>query len=256
MGKILTIARYTFLEMVRHKVLYAFVFFAFFILLLGVAITQMTIGDEVDIISDIGLGTIEIFATVVVIFMGISIINKEITLRTLHPLLARPISRPQYVLGKFAGMVILAVVGIAFMSLVLWLMLYFYGGAGRMSAYLPAIYTIFLQTTLLVSVAVLCSSFVEPAIGALFTIGFYLIGATSYSLAFILDMNLSDRIKRAVSVMRLILPDFSYFNIKDNIVYGRGLESISLSYATLYAVAGIVIILSLAVLLFDRKELN
>lgn len=256
MGKILLVARYTFLEMVRHKVLYAFVFFAFFILGLGVAITQMTIGEPLDIISDIGLGTIEIFSTIIAIFMGITIIQKEISLRTLHPLLARPLTRPQYILGKFFGMPLLTLVGIFFMTIILWVMLYFYGGPERMTAYLPSLYTIFLQTALVVSVAVLCSSFVEPAVGAMFTISFYLIGATSYNLVYLINKQSSDLLKNIVNFLRYILPDFSHFNIKDNLVYGRGLENISLSFATLYAAAGILIVLAVAVIAFNKKDLS
>ncbi len=256
MGKMLLVARYTFLEMVRHKVLYAFVFFAFFILGLGIAITQMTIGEPVDIIADIGLGTIEIFSTVIAIFMGISIIQKELSLRTLHPLLARPISRPQYVLGKFLGMLLLAAVGILFMAAVLWVMLFFYGAPERLFAFLPAFYTIFLQTALVVAAAVLCSAFVEPAVGALFAISFYLIGATSYNLVYLINKHTDETTKKVINTLRYILPDFSHFNIKDNLVYGRGLENISLSFATLYACAGIAIILAVAVLSFNKKEIN
>ncbi len=256
MTRILLVARYTFLEMVRHKALYAFVLFAFFILGLGVAITQMTIGDTVDIISDVGLGTTEIFLTGVTIFMGISIIQKELSLRTLHPLLARPLTRPQYVLGKFFGMTVLAIVGLAFMALVFWGMLFIYGGAARMTGYMPAFYTTLLQTLVVIAVAVLCSSFVEPAIGALVTVSFYIIGATSYSLSFLLTKYTSAPVRKAITVVRYILPDFSHFNIKDNLVYGRGLEGLDLFYASLYALAWIVIVLAVSVLLFSKKEIN
>jgi len=256
MGNILLIARYTFLEMVRHKALYAFVLFAFFLIGLGVAITQMTIGDTVDIISDVGLGTTELFLTGVTIFMGISIIQKELSLRTLYPLLARPVSRSQYLLGKFFGMTFLTVVGLAFMALALWGMLAFYGGAARMGGYLPALYTIFLQTLIVIAVAVFCSSFVEPAIGALVTVSFYIIGATSYSLAFLITKYTRETTKKVVTALRYILPDFSHFNIKDNLVYGRGLEGIDLVQASLYAGAWIIVVLSLSILLFNRKEIN
>ena len=99
--RIANVSFYTFLEMVRSKVLYILLFFALFIFALGIGITQMTIGNVQDIISDIGLGTIEIFSTVLSIFLGISLVHKELSLKTLHPLLARPIARPEYILGKF-----------------------------------------------------------------------------------------------------------------------------------------------------------
>ena len=229
---------------------------AFFLLGLGIAITQMTIGEPVDIVSDIGLGTTELFLTGVTIFMGISIIQKELSLRTLHPLLARPLTRSQYILGKFFGMTLLALVGLLFMALVLWGMLVVYGGGDRMAGYIPALYTAFLQTLVVIAVAVLCSSFVEPAIGALVTVSFYLIGATSYSLAFLVTKYTGETLQKAVTALRYVLPDFSHFNIKDNLVYGRGLEGIDLAYASLYALAWIVIVLAGATLLFNRKEIN
>ena len=256
MSRIFNVAYYTFLEMVRNKVLYILLFFAMFIFVLGIAITQMTIGDEINIISDIGLGTIEIFSTVLSIFLGISLVQKELSLKTLHPLLARPLSRAEYILGKFAGMILLIIVEIVVMCIIFAALLFVYHGFDRFVTYLPAVYTIFLQTSTVIAVAVLCSTLTEPAVAAMITISFYLIGATSYNLVYAITKRTSETVANMITTLRYILPDFSHFNIKDNLVYGRGLEGLSIGFASFYALFIVVIVLSVSVILFNGKEIN
>lgn len=256
MNNIMYVSWYTFIELVRNKVLYALLFFAFFIFALGIAITQMTIGNVIDIISDIGLGTIEMFSTAIAIFVGVLIVQRELSLKTLHPLLARPLSRTGYILGKFFGMILLILVEMLLMSLIFLAMLVSYGGAERFIVYLPAIFTIFLQTGMVISVSVLCSSLAEPAVAAAFSISYYLIGATSANLVYLLDGKASKLTMDIVKTFRYILPDFSYLNIKDNLVYGTGLEKISIPAATAYALASMAIILAVSVIIFNKKEIN
>ncbi len=255
-NRIFTIAYYTFLEMVRNKIMYLLIFFALFILGLGVAITQMTIGDELSIIADIGLGTIEIFSTILAIFMGVSTVHKELALKTLHPLLARPVSRAEYILGKFFGMQLTVLVLSFFMCTILFVMMMLYGGTGKFFTVLPAAYTIFVQTSMVISVATLCSTLAEPAVAAMLTISYYIVGATSYNLIYLVTRRSSEFTKSAVTTLRFILPDFHYLNIKDNLVYSEGLKNISITAATLYSLASIIIILSLAIILFNKKEIH
>lgn len=256
MNRIFNVSYYTFLEMVRNKVLYILLFFALFIFVVGIAITQMTIGDEINIISDIGLGTIEIFSTVLSIFLGISLVQKELSLKTLHPLLSRPLSRAEYILGKFFGMILLILVEIAVMCIIFAALLFVYGGIGRFFGYMPAVYTIFLQTATVISVAVLCSTLTEPAVAAMLTISFYLTGATSYNLVYAISARTSETVAKLINTLRYILPDFSHFNIKDNLVYGRGLEGLSIGFASFYALFIVVIVLSFAIIFFNSKEIN
>jgi len=256
MKRILNVAYYTFLEMVRNKVLFILFFFALFIFGLGIVITQMTIGDNLTIISDVGLGTIEIFLTVLSIFLGISLVQKELSQKTLYPLLARPVSRAEYILGKFFGMLLLVIVAIVIMTVIFTALLFFYGGAGKIVDFLPAIYTIFLQTSTIISVAVLCSTLTEPAVAATLTISFYIIGATSYNLVYAITKRTSESVKQIIMTLRYILPDFNHFNIKDNLVYGRGLENLSIGFASIYALIIVVIVLSLSIIFFNAKEIN
>jgi len=256
MKRILNVAYYTFLEMVRNKVLFILFFFALFIFGLGIVITQLTIGKSLTIISDVGLGTIEMFLTVLSIFLGISLVQKELSQKTLFPLLARPVSRAEYILGKFFGMLLLIVVSIVIMIAIFATLLFFYDGAEKIFTYLPAIYTIFLQTATIVSVAVLCSTLTEPAVAATLTISYYIIGATSYNLVYAISRRTPETVKKMIMTLRHVLPDFNHFNIKDNLVYGRGLEGLSIGFASFYALIIIAIVLSLSIIFFNSKEIN
>ncbi len=256
MRNVAAIAYFTFIEMKRNKVLYAIFFFAIFILGLGVAITRMTIGDVLNIVSDIGLGTMEIFSTLIAIFLGISIVHKELTQKTLHPVLARPVSRPAYLLGKFFGMELTILVQVGIMSLIFLTMLAMYGGAGLFLKYIPGIYTIFLQTSMVISVAVLCSTLAEPVVAAFLTVSYYLVGATSWNLIYLVTEKSSESVRSMVRTLRYILPDFHYLNIKDNLVYGDGLKDINLISSTGYSLFSVIIVLGVAVFFFNRKELN
>ncbi|MCK5808242.1 ABC transporter permease subunit [bacterium] len=255
MRNILTVARFTFLEMVRNKILYALLFFAFFVIGLGIAITQMTIGDNLNVISDIGLGSVEMFSTIIAIFMGVTLIHQELKMRTIYLLFARPIRRWQYLAGKFFGMSLLILIEIIFMALILEGLFIAYGGPEKIITYLPAFYSIFLQTMTVIAMAVLCSSLTEIVVGAILTIAFYITGAISYNLQYALDSRISESAMKMVTMLRYILPDFSYFNIKDNLVYGRGLEGINLWVSTGYALTIIVILLSASLVFFNQKEL-
>ena len=255
MRNIWSVAYFTFLEMVRNKILYVLIFFAFFIIGLGIAITQMTIGDNLNVISDIGLGTIEIFSTIIAIFMGISLIHQELKQRTIYLLFARPIKRWHYLAGKFFGMALLILVEMIFMILILEVLFVAYGGPEKIITYLPAFYSIFLQTLTVIAMAVLCSSLTEIVVGAVLTISFYIIGTVSYSLEYALSGRVSEMTMKIITMLRYILPDFSYFNIKDNLVYGTGLEGINLWVSTGYAFAIVVILLSASLVFFNQKEL-
>ena len=113
MTAIRLIALNVFRESVRDKVLYNLAFFA--ILLMGASylIGQLTAGQDVKIIKDLGLAATEIFGLFIAIFIGIGLVSKEVERRSIYALLAKPVSRPQLILGKYCGLVLTLAVNVA-----------------------------------------------------------------------------------------------------------------------------------------------
>ncbi len=255
MRNIFTVSFYTFLEILRNKIFYSLIFFSFFIIGFGIVMTRVAIGSEIDIISDVGLGTIEIFSTLLAIFVGIFMVRNELSKKQLYPILSKAIARYEYILGKFFGIMMLIFSAIFIMSAVVFVLLVFWGGGARFWGYLPAIYTIFLQTMTVVAVSVLSSIAAEPAVGAMITISYYVIGATSYNLVYALKPNTSENMKKMINFLRYILPDFDSFNLKNIVVYSHKMSDINLVFPSFYALAITVIVLALSVALFNKKEI-
>ena len=118
-----------FRESVRDKVLYNLVLFA--ILLIGASylIGQLTAGQDVKIIKDLGLGATSLFGLFIAVFIGIGLVSKEVERRSIYSLLAKPIHRYQLVLGKYAGLVLTLAVNVAIMAAALYAVLAYVRGS-------------------------------------------------------------------------------------------------------------------------------
>lgn len=121
MGRVWAIAINTFREAVRDKVLYGVLGFAILVLFFTLALAELSLNQERRTIHDIGVASISFFSVVIAIFLGSSLLYKEIERKTLYVILPKPIRRWQFLLGKYLGIVVTAVVFIAIMGAIqLW----------------------------------------------------------------------------------------------------------------------------------------
>src|SRR5437016_9355713 len=123
MTAIRLIAVNVFRESVRDKVLYNLVLFAIVLIGASYLIGQLTAGQDVKIIKDLGLGAMSMFGLFIAVFIGIGLVSKEVERRSVYSLLAKPIRREQIVLGKYCGLTLTLAVNIAVMAIALYLVL-------------------------------------------------------------------------------------------------------------------------------------
>lgn len=122
MGRIYAIALNTFREAVRDRVLYAVLGFACAVLFFTLALAELSLHDQARVINDVGLASISLFSVMVAIFLGSSLLYKEIERKTLYVILPKPIRRTEFLLGKYLGIVLTAVVFVGLMgALQLWI---------------------------------------------------------------------------------------------------------------------------------------
>src|SRR6188474_3512823 len=119
------IAINTFRESVRDKVLYNLVLFAILLMGASILIGQLTAGQDVKIIKDLGLAATSLFGLFIAIFIGINLVSKEVDRRSVYPLLAKPIRRAEFIAGKYAGLLLTLLANMAVMSVALYVVLYF-----------------------------------------------------------------------------------------------------------------------------------
>src|SRR5580693_10538631 len=124
MKNILTVAANTFREAVRDRVLYNLVVFALLMIAAAIFVGQISIGIEQSIIVSLGLTAISVVGLFIAIFIGVGLISREMEKRTLYALLAKPVKRWEFLLGKFFGLVMTLTVNTAAMAAGLYIALW------------------------------------------------------------------------------------------------------------------------------------
>src|SRR4029077_10520276 len=117
MRRVGVVALNTFREAVRDRVLYNLVFFAFLMIAASILVGQISIGIEQSVIVSLGLSAISVIGILIAVFLGVALVSKEMDKRTLYALLAKPVRRWEFLLGKFGGLVLTLAVNTAAMTL-------------------------------------------------------------------------------------------------------------------------------------------
>jgi ABC-type transport system involved in multi-copper enzyme maturation permease subunit len=251
--KIGAIAGITFKEAKRDRILYLLFFFAALGIVASRVLAILTVGDRIKIIKDVGLASISIFGLLMAILIGTGLVYKEIDKKTIYTLLAKPLRRSEFILGKFLGLVLtLFIMTVAMTAIFLVLV---YAQTLRIETrLLVAVAYIFVELVLVTAVAILFSSFSTPILSSLFALGFTLIGHLSWGLELILKKMRPGTGKALVRALFLVLPDLENFNFKTEVVHGLPIPPGIYLTSLLYGVCYTAFILGLAILIFRRRD--
>lgn len=251
--KITTIARNTFKEAKRDRVLYLLFFFAAICLLFSRFLALLTVGDRVKIIKDVGLASISLFGMLMAILMGTGLVYKEIDKKTIFTLLAKPIHRVEFLLGKFLGLVLTIFIMTVLMTLIFLLILFLHTFTVELKILVAVLY-IFFELCLMTAVALLFSTFTSPILASLYSLGFYLIGHLSWSLELLIKKVKSGTGRALLRLLYLVLPDLENFNFKTEVVHNLPIPTKLLGIGFLYGLVYAAFILLLAMLIFRRRD--
>ncbi len=260
------IAVNVFRESVRDKVLYNLVLFAILMIGASYAIGQLTAGQDVKIIKDLGLAATSVFWLFIAVFIGIGLVSKEVERRSIYSLLAKPVERWQVVVGKYAGLVLTLVVNISVMAAALYVVLAYlqwgldpqveraWDARALDPALLKAMYLIFVELALVTAIALLFSTFSTPILSAAFTFGLTIVGQYSTDLRNFQDV-LDSRVAQAIARgMYWVLPNLGQFDIKSQVVHGQPVAARYLAGVSAYAALYIAFLLVVSSLVFSRRD--
>jgi ABC-type transport system involved in multi-copper enzyme maturation permease subunit len=249
---VLAVATNTFRETVRERVLYNLVFFAILMTLAGLLLGRLSIRQDEKILKDLGLGAIDLFGTLIAIFIGTRLVSKEIEWRSLYPLLAKPLTRGEFFLGKFAGLGFTLLVNVAVMFLGLLLTLAATGREVDLGL-MAAVYPLFLGMLLVVAFALLFSTVTSSTLAAVLTVGVVLVGRFADVIRGMRDV-LPGMPPRLVQALFAVVPNFANFDFKTRVAYGDPIPAGVLSWVTLYGAAWCVVVLGLGLASFRARD--
>src|SRR5438270_9769336 len=115
-ARIFAITTNTLTELTRQKVFYVVLIFALLLIGSSVFMARFTFQQEFRILKDISLGAISIFSSLLAIVATARLISQDIEDRIVYTILAKPVPRFEYLLGKLAGALSLLAITIAIMS--------------------------------------------------------------------------------------------------------------------------------------------
>ena len=247
----------TYREAVRDRVLYNLIIFA--LLMVGSApfISQVSIGMERVFLINVGLTSISVFGVVIAVFLGMGLVSKEIDRKTLYTVLSRPVRRWEFITGKFFGLSATLMVNAAFMSLGLFLILFYVARSFQHEDkyILIAIYFIVLQLLIITALALLFSSFSTPIFSAVFSLCMFILGSLSADLRSF--ANSAQGVEHQMAtVAAYLVPNLSSLNVIARVAHDQTLSPSLIFYNTAYSLLYIIAVLSLAILIFEYRNLK
>jgi ABC-type transport system involved in multi-copper enzyme maturation permease subunit len=260
------IAVNVFRESVRDKVLYNLVFFAVLLIATSYLLGQLTAGQEVKIIKDLGLAATSVFGLFIAVFIGIGLVSKEVERRSIYALLAKPIRRHELVLGKYAGLVLTLLVNVGIMAVAMYAVLGYmswteseefkrgWEASATDPNMLKAVFLIFIQLMLVTALALLFSTFSSPILSAVLTFGLYIVGhfnADLKNFETIVDSKAAATLARAIYYL---VPNLAPFDVKAEVVHAQPVSAGYLLLTTGYGLTYIGALLVLAVWIFSRRD--
>jgi ABC-type transport system involved in multi-copper enzyme maturation permease subunit len=258
---ILAIARNTFREAARNKVLYSLLFFAVLLILSALALGELSLNEEIRMTRDVGLFGIDLFSVLIAIFVGVNLLYKELDLKTVYTILPKPIARWEFVLGKWLGMLITLALQIAVMGAVLALTTAAQGGgldAGGASTMAKALWLLMVNVTVVTSVAILFSSFSSPFLSGFFSLGVFVVGRSVPDIRLV-AARAGGALARAVDAASYLVPNLHLFYPSGgasgtSVHQGSYVAAGYLMSTTIYGLGYSVAMLGLAMLIFRRRD--
>ncbi len=248
------VARNTFREAVRDRVLYLFVGFAVVVLVGSKLFGLLTVGDEAKVILDLGLAGIQFAAMLIAVFMSLILIGREIERQTVVTVLSKPVRRSEFLVGKYVGLVAVVLVNLVAMAVLLVLLAWAYGGRWVPMVFLGAAMTL-VEMLVLSAFAVLFSVVTRPMLGSIMTLSVFVVGHLTQDL-WLLTRHLSGAIAGwVVPAVYYALPNLERFNFKTEIVHGLQIPWSAVAWSVVYGGAYATLVLVIACWRFERKDL-
>ena len=255
MRAIRIIAVNTFREALRDKVLYLFLGFAVLLMASSKVFGILTVGEQDKIIKDLGLAGIQFFLMLIAVMMSVILISREIDGKTVYFILTKPVRRWQFLLGKYAGLMATVLVNLILMTVVLVFFVWLYGGGFDPRLFL-ATGMIGIEMAVLVAFATLFSVLTKPILGSVFTLAIFVVGHLSQDL-WLLTRHLPGSLGRTmVSVLYYLVPNLERFNFKTEVVHQLPVPAGAISFAVVYGSFFTGLVLVLACLRFNGKDLQ
>ena len=245
----------TFREAVRDRVLYSILFFAGGVILLSLLLQEVTIGDQAKVVRSIGQGSIDLFGSLIAIFLGVSLVWKELDRRTIYTLLSKPLPRGVFLVGKYLGLLLTLLVELGILLAVYTGLMVAQQGFPPVVVFV-SVGLLMVELALLTAWSTLFSASSSPTVATAFTLAVFVIGHLADDIWLYGNQADSETVRTIAGVLYWTLPNFELFNIRELAVHERPTPWDRVVPAVAYGVAYSAAVLGLAGLVFRNKDIR
>ena len=254
---ILSIAAHTFKGFTRNRIFFSIFLFSLSIILFAYAISTLTVVESNKVLLDFSLAAVSFCGILISIFLGTISIAREIETKAIYTVISKPISRTEYVLGKYLGCVFVLILSQVILSLsVVAILLVLGSDKGLPDGLFGCFYLMLLESFLILALSILASLSSSSALSASITILFFLVGRNSY-----IFKELSEKAESEVGAFFLralydVMPNLDRFNVRELVAYYKPYTNDILSMGSLYTLIYGTLFLSVTSILFLKKDLS
>ncbi len=252
--RIMAVAGNTFREAVRDKVLYVLLFFAVVVILGSRALGWISVGQDLKIVKDFCLASMSVFGALISIFVGTSLLYKEIDKKTLYTIIAQPMHRYEFVLGKYLGLVALLALALGAMTALSAAYVLVLGGKLGMVFFQAALLN-FWKLLLVTALAVLLSALTSPILGAIIVFCAYVLGHATGVFLDLPPQFDGSFTKHFFEVIYYCVPNLDNFNLHSEAANDIPVSLAYMVWALVYGTVYSAMLLIFACLAFEGKDL-
>lgn len=255
MKNLFIVAKYTFIEVYRSKVMMSILFLALGLIVVTYVASEFAYGAPAKVALDFGLGIMTLSNLGMAIFIGSTLLTKEVEQRTLYMILSKPISRLSFLIGKIIGLSSVLLINTFILSALSIGFFIFLDGKFSDLMLWTVLFS-FLEAFLILLVAVLFSLITNTAMSVIYTIAIAIIGHSLNETSKLIFSKMNPFFNFAVKVGNILLPNLYKLNLKDFVLYQQAVPSIYLlkvlSYFILYTAALLIFVIQV----FKNKNLD
>ena len=242
-----------FQEVIRHRFFYGLALVAVLILSVGAILGPLSMSEEKRITVNFSLFATQIVLIAASIFFGSLSITRDMEKKIITTLITRPISRAQYILGKFFGMAFVMIVAVILLGCILSVIFYYFQ-IPIQSVFIKSLWGIYLEALVLLSISILFSSFTSNFLIICYTVCFFIIGHWIDTMKTLLQKTEEPFLKFISEYGVLAFPNLERFNWRSHVVYQDLVPLTEVIFYSFYAVSWVLLFLVIAIHIFNRKD--
>jgi ABC-type transport system involved in multi-copper enzyme maturation permease subunit len=253
LAPIVAIAVNTLREALRSRLLYTLFAFAVLLVLFGVVLGNLSYVESERILQDVGLSAIRLSSAALAIFLGVGLLHKEVDRRTVYTILSKPLTRGQFLLGKYAGLLVTLWLQLAVMVAV-FALVSLLTGARFGAAHLAAFALTAVEIAVVGAIATLFSAFTTPMLASYFSVGIWIVGHLTRNLRELGAQAESPTVRAFTRALHRTFPDLESLNLSLAAAHGLAIGAADVVWPLLYGSGYALLLLLAGIAIFERRD--